>query len=148
MKESENFPVNIIRIDSSADPVHPREYYYLPTIENIATRLHGAKVFTKLDVQSEFWHRRGSGRRFDLLDNVQRYVRWGRLSFGVSSSPELFQWKKVPVSSLERCEQQGVKLNTDKVNLRRKLHFFGHLATDKGLGDDPAEARAIDDTPA
>ena len=33
-----------------------RENYPLPTIEDIATQLHGAKVFTKLDVHNGFWH--------------------------------------------------------------------------------------------
>ena len=33
-----------------------REHYPLPTIEDIATRLHGAKLFTVLDVQHGFWH--------------------------------------------------------------------------------------------
>ena len=33
-----------------------RENYQLPTIEDIATRLHGAKVFTVLDVRHGFWH--------------------------------------------------------------------------------------------
>ena len=33
-----------------------REHYPLPTIEDVATRLHGAKVFTKLDVRNGFWH--------------------------------------------------------------------------------------------
>jgi hypothetical protein len=33
-----------------------REHYPLPTIEDIATRLHGAKVFTVLDVSKGFWH--------------------------------------------------------------------------------------------
>ncbi len=33
-----------------------REHYPLPTIEDIATRLHGAKVFTILDVSKGFWH--------------------------------------------------------------------------------------------
>ncbi len=32
------------------------EYYPLPTIEEIATRLHGAKLFTTLNVQHGFWH--------------------------------------------------------------------------------------------
>ena len=31
-----------------------REHYPLPTVEDVATRLHGAKVFTKLDVRSGF----------------------------------------------------------------------------------------------
>ena len=33
-----------------------REHYPLPTIEDLATRLHRAKIFTKLDVNSGFWH--------------------------------------------------------------------------------------------
>lgn len=33
-----------------------RDHYPLPTIEDIATRLHGAKVFTVMDVRSGFWH--------------------------------------------------------------------------------------------
>lgn len=33
-----------------------REHYPLPTIEDVATRLHGAKIFTKLDVKNGFWH--------------------------------------------------------------------------------------------
>ena len=33
-----------------------REHYPLPTIEDIATRLHGAKVFTVPDVRKGFWH--------------------------------------------------------------------------------------------
>ena len=32
------------------------EHYPLPTIEDIVTRLHGAKLFTILDVRSGFWH--------------------------------------------------------------------------------------------
>ena len=33
-----------------------REHYPLPTIEDIATRLHGAKVLTVFDVHKGFWH--------------------------------------------------------------------------------------------
>ena len=33
-----------------------REHYPLPTIEHVTTRLHGAKVFTVLDVCSGYWH--------------------------------------------------------------------------------------------
>ncbi len=32
------------------------EHYPLPTIEEIATRLHGAKYFTVLDARNGFWH--------------------------------------------------------------------------------------------
>ena len=33
-----------------------REKYQLPTVEDIATCLHGAKVFTVMDVRNGFWH--------------------------------------------------------------------------------------------
>ena len=33
-----------------------REHYPLPTIKDITTRLHGAKLFTVLDVKNGFWH--------------------------------------------------------------------------------------------
>ena len=33
-----------------------QEHYPLPTIEDVATQLHGAKVFTVLDVSKGFWH--------------------------------------------------------------------------------------------
>ena len=33
-----------------------REHCPLPTIEEIATRLYGAKLFTVLDAQNGFWH--------------------------------------------------------------------------------------------
>ena len=33
-----------------------REHYPLPVIEDIATRLHGAKTFSVLDVANGFWH--------------------------------------------------------------------------------------------
>ena len=70
-----------------------REHYPLPTIENIATHLHGAKMFTILDVSKGFWH--------VLLDKPSSFLttfhtpfgryRWKRMPFGISSAPEVFQ---------------------------------------------------------
>lgn len=72
-----------------------RENYPLPTIEEIATRLHGAKVFTLLDVRNGFWHVK--------IDEESTYLttfhtpfgryRWKRMPFGISSAPEVFQRK-------------------------------------------------------
>ena len=70
-----------------------REHYPLPTIEEIATRLHGAKVFTVLDAWNGFWH--------VPLDDASSFLttfstpfgryRWRRMPFGISSAPEVFQ---------------------------------------------------------
>ena len=70
-----------------------REHYPLPTIEDVATRLYGAKVFTVLDVRSGFWH--------VVLDEPSSFLttfhtpfgryRWNRMPFGICSAPEVFQ---------------------------------------------------------
>ena len=70
-----------------------RENYPIPTIEDIASRLHGAKVFSVLDAKNGFWHVK--------LDEESSYLttfhtpfgryRWCRMPFGVSSAPEVFQ---------------------------------------------------------
>ena len=72
-----------------------REHYPLPTIEDVATHLHGAKMFSLLDVRSGFWH--------VMLDEQSSYLttfntlfgryRWTRLPFGICSAPEVFQRK-------------------------------------------------------
>ena len=72
-----------------------RKNYQLPTIEDIATRLHGATVFTVLDVRHGLWH--------VLLDNRSLYLRtvytpfsryrYKHMPFGISSAPEVFQKK-------------------------------------------------------
>ena len=72
-----------------------REHYPLPTIEDIATRLHGAKVFTKLDVRSGFWHvnlYEKSSYLTTFNTPFERY-RWMRMPFGISSAPVVFQRK-------------------------------------------------------
>lgn len=163
-----------------------REHYPLPTIEDVATRLHGAKVFTKLDVRSGFWH--------VVLDEKSSYLttfqtpfgrfRWKRMPFGISSAPEVFQRRmhelieglqgveviaddfvvvgfghthleavhdhdQSLMAFLQRCEAQGVVLNTEKFTLRQKeVPFIGHIATDEGLRVDPSKVRAIIEMPA
>lgn len=143
-----------------------REHYPLPTIEDIATRLHGAKVFTKLDVWNGFWHvalDEDSSFLTTFHTPFGRY-HWRRLPFGISSAPEVFQRKmherieglsgievvvigcgstleeatvdhdKVLMAFLEHCKEQGVKLNMDKLNLRKtEVPFIGHIATDYAL---------------
>ena len=72
-----------------------REHYPLPTIEEIATRLHKAKLFTILDVQSGFWHvKLDEPSSFLTTFNTPfgRYL-WKRMPFGISSAPEVFQRK-------------------------------------------------------
>ena len=73
-----------------------RENYQSPTIEDIATRLHGAKVFTVLDVRHGFWHVRRLDDQSSYLTTFHtpfgRY-RYKRMPFGISSAPQVSQKK-------------------------------------------------------
>ena len=70
-----------------------RSHYPLPTIEEVATRLSGAKVFSVLDAKRGFWQVK--------LDEKSSYLttmntpfgryRWLRKRFGINSAPEVWQ---------------------------------------------------------
>ena len=70
-----------------------RENYPLPTIEDIASRLHGAKVFSVLDAKNGFWHVKLDVESSFLttFHTPSGRYRWYRMPFGVSSAPEVFQ---------------------------------------------------------
>ena len=48
------------------------------------------------------------------------------------------------LSFLQRCDERGVHLNSDKLQLRMKeVPFIGHVATSEGLRPDPSKVWAI-----
>ena len=70
-----------------------RPHYPLPTLEDVATRLTDAKVFSVLDAKSGFWQVK--------LDEESSFLttfntpfgrfRWLRMPFGITSAPEEWQ---------------------------------------------------------
>ena len=49
---------------------------------------------------------------------------------------------------LQRCREQGVKLNKKKLKLRcTEIPYMGHLVTDKGLKLDPDKIQAVSNMP-
>ncbi|KAL5479802.1 hypothetical protein EMCRGX_G023380 [Ephydatia muelleri] len=70
-----------------------REHFQLPTLDDIATRLHGAKVFSKLDANHGYWQiplDRASQLLTTFNTPFGRYC-YTRLPFGISSAQEVFQ---------------------------------------------------------
>jgi hypothetical protein len=70
-----------------------REHFQLPTIEDITTRLAGAKVFSKLNANSGYWQITVD-ESSQLLTTL--YTPFGRycfrhMPFGVKSAQEVFQ---------------------------------------------------------
>ncbi len=50
---------------------------------------------------------------------------------------------------LRLCNERGLKLNTEKLNLRQQeVSFIGHVATGEDLKLDPAKVKAIHEMPA
>ena len=70
-----------------------REHYQLPTVDEVISRLTGAKKFTLCDVKDGFHQ-----IKLDILSSYLttsnspfgRY-RWTRMPFGISSAPEVWQ---------------------------------------------------------
>ena len=70
-----------------------RSHYPLPTIEEVSTRLSGAKVFSVLDAKCGFWQVK--------LDEKSSYLttmntpfgryRWLRMPFDINTAPEVWQ---------------------------------------------------------
>lgn len=70
-----------------------REYYPMPTIEEVSTRLKNARFFTVLDAKNGFWQITLDDRSSMLTcfnTPFGRY-RWMRMPFGINSAPEVWQ---------------------------------------------------------
>ncbi|XP_062541058.1 uncharacterized protein K02A2.6-like [Armigeres subalbatus] len=70
-----------------------REYFRLPLLDEMKVKLHGAKYFTKLDLQNAFYHLELCEKSRDLTTFLTEdgMYRFTRLMFGVNCAPEVFQ---------------------------------------------------------
>ena len=72
-----------------------REHFPMPTIEEVATRLNGAKIFSVFDASNGFWQvelHQASSRIATFNTPFGRYC-WKRMPFDISSAPEVWQRK-------------------------------------------------------
>ena len=64
------------------------------------------------------------------------------------SSLQLRTMTGIVLSFLQRCDERGVHLNSDKLQLRiKEVPFIGHVATGECLPPDPSKVRAIREMP-
>ena len=70
-----------------------RSHYPMPTIEEVATKLSKAKVFTVLDAKSGFWQIKldEESSMLTTFNTPFGRFRWLRMPFGICSAPEEFQ---------------------------------------------------------
>ena len=126
-----------------------RPHYPMNTIDEVASRLQGAKTFSILDAASGFWQLKLDEESSCLCTfntPIGRY-RFKRLPFGVKCAPEIFQRTMDPMVEdldgveaimydvtvsgdetthderlqkfLERASKQGLKLNKEKCKIRQ-----------------------------
>ena len=74
-----------------------REHYPLPTIEEVATGLHGTKFFPKPDVRNGFWH--------EALDDESSYVTTFNTPFG------RYRWRRMPFGMREYIKSCSISIN-------------------------------------
>ena len=75
-------------------------HYPMPTVEEVATNLSNAKVFTVLDAHSGFWQIKldeASSHLTTFNSPFGRY-RWRRLPFGIKSAPE--EWQRCTIETI------------------------------------------------
>ena len=70
-----------------------RERYPIPVIENVLPELSKARVFTKVDARSGYWHvvLDEESARLTMFDTLFGHYYWRRLPFRLSVSFEIFQ---------------------------------------------------------
>ena len=91
--QKKNGKVRICLDPQHLNKVVMRSHYPLPTIEEVASRLTNAKVFTVLDAKTGFWQVKlaeDSSYLTTFNTPFGRY-RWIRMPFGISSAPEVWQ---------------------------------------------------------
>ena len=67
----------------------------MPTIEEVATRLNGAKIFSVFDASNGFWHVEldQASSLFTTFNTPFGRYCWKRMPFGINSAPEAWQRK-------------------------------------------------------
>ena len=152
-----------------------REYYRIPTVQDITSQLAGQTVFTVADVSSASWTI-PLDEESSLLTTFNtpfgRYC-YNRLPFGINSAQEVMQKKMEQAyegldgvhvlvddilitgkseaehderlrAMLKRTEQKGIKLNPEKLQLKKSaVTFFGERITNTGRMPDPEKVQAV-----
>ena len=156
-----------------------RSRHITPTLDNMIFDLNGAKVFSKCDLKNGY-HQLELSKESRNITTFTTHVglrRYKRLSFGISSAAEIFQYSLS--SALEgldgvrnisddiivfgrtqeehdnRLERLFIRLtereltqNKSKCEFNKdKLEFYGHIFGTQGISPDPKKVAAIKNAP-
>ena len=152
-----------------------RERHPIPTIDEILHELNGSCIFSKLDLKWGFHQLELAEESRDITTFVTHagLFRYKRLSFGVTSAPEIYQHTIQQAlqgcdgvrnvsddiivhaktmeehdrrlkAAIEKLGSKGLTFNKEKCQFRlRKLEFMGHVLSDKGIDPTRDKVKAI-----
>ena len=120
-----------------------REHYIMPILEDVLHDMRGAKIFTKSDLSSGYWHvelDEASSSLITIQTCFDRY-RWRRQPFGLNSAAEIFQRKLVEqfqdMKDIIIIADDLVVYGTKREEHDRWLHSLLQKCQTKEVGDMP-----------
>lgn len=126
-----------------------RQHYVIPTMEEIACKIAGKKVFTVLDLKDGFWHATLDDESSLLCSFSTPYgiYRFKKMPFGISCAPEIFQYltdlafrgtgaffyfddglvggineddhDEILIRVMDRAKEQNIRFNPSKLQYRQ-----------------------------
>ena len=147
--------------------------YPLPLMRDISQKLHGARVFTKIDLKKAYWNIPLQNKHKSTLVTPFGAFYFNRLPFGVASAPASYQkamdtifqgipnlyiymddllifnedhksHEKIVSEVLERLHQNGMAISLSKcVWQADKVEYLGYSISENGLKPLPKKLSAI-----
>lgn len=76
-----------------------REYFLIPTIEDLTSKISNMRIFSVFDLSSGFWHMELDQNSSNLTTFMTPFGRFKfkRVPFGLNCAPEMFQRKMVEI---------------------------------------------------
>ena len=104
------------------NPVIDNEPYPLPTAKDLFATLAGGEVFTKLDLSSAYQQLEltEASKKYLVINTQQGLYQYNRLSFGVSTAPNIFQ--KIMDQILEGLQGVTCYLDDILIATRKENH--------------------------
>ena len=116
-----------------------REHYTLPILEDTLHEMRDAKMFTKADLSSGYWHIQLDDESSNLTTFQTKFgrYRWLRLPFGLNVSAEIFQRKLLEalqgLPGIVCIADDVVIYGKDREEHDRHLHLFLKRCSDQGI---------------
>ncbi|CAB4011861.1 Hypothetical predicted protein [Paramuricea clavata] len=124
------------------------ERYQISVIDDLLPDLSEARVFSKVDLASAFWHleldeyeifQKRLNQELLRLEGV-RCIADDILVYGTNWKDHDQNFYRL----LERCKEKSIKLTKDKLKFKcKEVSVHGYLRTNEGLKVDPGKVKAI-----